>query len=94
MSDSQTELTIDGRRLRVPDTASTAEAAAITAAVEAYSQERIVAAESEADADADEWEGERFTFAGRLEALGEASKRVPTNAPTDRWTAAGRADRY
>jgi hypothetical protein len=94
MSNPQTELTIDGRQLRFPDAASTAEAAAITAALEAYSRERIAAADSEAETETDEWEGERFTFAGRLEALGEASKRVPTTAPTDRWTAAGRADRY
>ena len=93
MSKPQTELTIDGRRLRFPDAASTAEAAAITAALEAYSRDRLAAAERE-EPDTDEWEGGRFAFAGRLEALGEASKRVPTDAPTDRWTAAGRADRY
>ena len=94
MSNPQTELTVEGRRLRLPDAASTAEAAAITAALEAYSQERIAAADSDDGSDPEGWEGNRFTFAGRLDALGEASKRVPATAPTDRWTAAGRADRY
>ncbi|WP_431358890.1 acc operon protein [Halovenus amylolytica] len=91
---SDTQRTIDGRRLRFPDAVSTAEAAAITAAVEAYSRERTTAADSDDASDTDDWNGNRFAFAGRLEALGGESKRVPQNAPTDRWTAAGRADRY
>jgi hypothetical protein len=86
--------TVDGNRLRLPETASTAEAAAIAAAVEAYARERTAAADAGGDQETDGWEGERFAFAGRLDGIGVRSGRVPLGAPTDRWTAAGRADRY
>ena len=86
--------TIDGRELRLPETASTAEAAAIAAAVETYARERATAADGDDTVDTDGWEGERFAFAGRLESTGTPSGRVPLGAPTDRWTAASRADRY
>jgi hypothetical protein len=58
-------------------------------------QQAAAAAASEDDSeDGDEWDGERFAFAGRLAGVGITSRRVPENVPTDRWTAAGRADRY
>jgi len=82
--------TIEG--VETTPTATAAEAAAITAAVESYIRERQAAA---APGKAEEgWDGERFAFAGRLDALGGEPARVPRNGPTDRWTAAGRTDRY
>jgi len=40
------------------------------------------------------WDGERWAFAGRIESFGGRTVRVPDGAPTDRWAAAGRADRF
>jgi hypothetical protein len=86
----------DGHRIRIPSDASASEAAAISAAMGAHISERAAAAAREDDADADEdgWDGERFGFAGRLNGVGSGSRRVPETVPTDRWTAAGRTDRY
>jgi len=41
-----------------------------------------------------DWEGKRWSFAGRVDRLQNRSVRVPVDAPTDPWTAAGRADRF
>ena len=81
-------------RLRVPETASSAEAAAIAAVVGAHLRDQQAAAAAEGDGEEPTWDGERFAFAGRLSGLGLGERRVPENAPTDRWTAAGRTDRY
>jgi hypothetical protein len=70
--------------------ADEAEAAAIVAALSIHLRER------EADDEADEespWRGRRWRFAGRSAALGGRAVRVPIDAPTDDWTALGRADR-
>ncbi|WP_310732939.1 acc operon protein [Halostella pelagica] len=77
----------------IPDDASEQEAAAIVAAVGAHmhDQERAAAAAAESEPT---WEGKRWTFAGRIEAMQERNVRVPTEAPTDEWTAAARADRF
>ncbi|WP_241662535.1 hypothetical protein [Halorubrum depositum] len=81
--------------LTVPDDADDAEAAAIAAAVAAHLRDGELAAAAAAEADAETgWEGERWSFAGRVDRLTGRSIRVPENAPTDPWTAAGRADRF
>ncbi|KKF39885.1 hypothetical protein FK85_24970 [Halorubrum saccharovorum] len=84
---------LDG--LSIPDNAGDAEAAAIAAAVAAHLRdgERAAAAAAAAD-DEPDWEGERWSFAGRVDRLQNRSVRVPVDAPTDPWTAAGRADRF
>ena len=84
---------LDG--LAIPDDADDAEAAAIAAAVAAHLRDGELAAAAAASEDADEgWDGERWSFAGRVDRLTNRSVRVPENAPTDPWTAAGRADRF
>ncbi|WP_050033232.1 hypothetical protein [Halorubrum halophilum] len=84
---------LDG--LSIPDDAGDEEAAAIAAAVAAHLRdgERAAAAAAAAD-DEPDWEGERWSFAGRVDRLQNRSVRVPVDAPTDPWTAAGRADRF
>jgi len=77
----------------VPEAAAPDEAAAIVAAVEAHlaAERDAVAA---ADGTDDTWTGRRWTFSGRIEATQSRTVRVPTDAPTDAWTAAGRTDRF
>jgi len=78
----------DSPRLRV-EAASNPEAAAIAAAIAEYLDEET------ADTDpAETWNGKRFQFAGRIAGLTGCARRVPRGAPTDEWTAAGRADRF
>ena len=84
--------TLDG--LSIPDDADDAEAAAIAAAVAAHIRDGELAAAAAAAAEDDGWQGNRWSFAGRVARLRGRSVRVPTNAPTDPWTAAGRADRF
>jgi len=79
--------------ISVPDDATEAEAAAIAAAVSAHLARREAEAAAAAD-DEETWDGEKWTFAGRLDALDGQSGRVPDGAPTDAWTAAGRRDRF
>ncbi|WP_254837910.1 acc operon protein [Natronomonas marina] len=77
-------------RLDVPDDADSAEAAAIAAAVRAH----VSADDSEDEAASDDgWDGARWRFRGRVDALQRRRVRVPTAAPQDAWTAAGRTDR-
>jgi len=80
-----------GADLRIRAAATDEEAAAIAAAVEAYLAEERAAAESGA---VKSWHGRRWAFAGRLAAREGGPARVPDGAPTDAWTAAGRADRF
>ena len=79
--------------LDIPDDASHAEAAAIAVAVGAHLRDREVAAVLAA-AGEETWEGKRWSFAGRVEAIQGRSERVPMGAPIDAWTAAGRTDRF
>ena len=85
-------------RLSIPDDADDTEAAAIAAAVAAHvsDAERAAAAVAAAAAESGPtWDGEKWRFAGRLESTGgRRIGRVPDGAPTDEWTAAGRADRF
>jgi hypothetical protein len=93
MSNETTTTAID---LHVPERATQEEAAAIAAAIGAHVRDQQLAAVRAASEGDDEasWEGERFAFAGRLEALTAHGSRVPLGAPTDKWTATGRRDRY
>ncbi|GGL52715.1 acc operon protein [Halocalculus aciditolerans] len=79
-------------RLDIPEDADVEEAAAITAAVGQHLTD-VAAAAAAAESTEETWQGEKWRFAGRLDALGEEPKRVPDGAPTDAWTAAGRIDR-
>ncbi|GGL24900.1 hypothetical protein GCM10009037_05520 [Halarchaeum grantii] len=83
--------------LTIPESASEAEAAAIVAAITAHLSERralAVAAARDAADESASWDGEKWRFAGRLDAIGDTGKRVPDGAPTDAWSAAGRAERF
>lgn len=73
--------------LRIPESATPEEAAAITAAVEEYLRATGDTDESQA------WYGRRWRFAGRIEALQGRSVRVSRRAPSNGWRAAGRLDR-
>ena len=76
-------------RMDLPDDADDEEAAAIAAAVHAH-----VSADDEEETASDRgWEGRRWRFRGRVDALQRRRIRVPTAAPRDAWTAAGRTDR-
>jgi len=91
--DPATAAALDG--LKIPDDAGDAEAAAIAAAVAAHLRDGEAAAAAAAAADEEpEWDGKRWSFAGRVDRLSGRSVRVPTDAPTDPWTAAGRAERF
>jgi len=83
---------LDG--LAIPDDADDAEAAAIAAAVAAHLRDGELAAAAAATDEETGWEGKRWAFADRVDRLTGRSVRVPTEAPTDPWTAAGRADRF
>lgn len=76
--------------LSIPADATDEEAAAVAAAISAYlsEQERAAATTDRT------WDGSRWTFAGRLDAVSGRSGRVPTDAPRDPWTASARADRF
>ncbi len=90
-----TTVSTDARRLNVPESATSEQVAAIAAAVGAHIRDQHAAAALAANAeDGETWDGERFAFAGRVEGLTGRGVRVPRNAPTDRWTAAGRRDRF
>ncbi|MUW15338.1 hypothetical protein GJ633_12295, partial [Halorubrum sp. CBA1125] len=80
--------------LTIPDDADDEEAAAIAAAVAAHLRDGELAAAAAAEDGDGGWDGERWSFVGRVDRLQGRSVRVPTGAPTDPWTAAGRADRF
>ncbi|WP_435063883.1 hypothetical protein [Halobaculum sp. EA56] len=82
-------------RLTLPDDADAEEAAAIVAAVGAHVRDSEAAAAAAAADDGEEtWDGKRWAFAGRLDALQGRAARAPRGAPTDAWTASGRTDRF
>ncbi|KOX95253.1 hypothetical protein [Haloarcula rubripromontorii] len=80
------------------DDASTDEAAAIAVAIGAHLTDRQRAAAAAAAAaaadDGDGWDGKQWSFSGRVEATQKRSVRVRSGAPTDPWSAAGRAQRF
>ena len=97
MDEQMSSVEIEGRQLQLPADATPSEAAAISAAMGAHIRDQQAAAAAAADGaedEADDWDGERFAFAGRLESVGPNAGRVPRSVPTDRWSAAGRTDRY
>jgi hypothetical protein len=76
------------------DDADGEEAAAIAAAISTHlSQQAAAAAAAAEDDDGEDWNDRRWRFAGRVSRLHGRRVRVPTDAPTDPWAAAGRADR-
>ncbi len=79
--------------LSIPPDASEEEAAAIMAAINVVLCEREAAAAAAASEEPD-WENERWAFAGKMSQLQNRDVRVPTNAPTNAWSAAGRTTRY
>ncbi|MBB6644744.1 acc operon protein [Halobellus ruber] len=84
-------------RLSLPDDADDEEAAAIAAAVAAHLRdtERAAAAAAAARESEPTWDGERWTFASRVDATtGRRLRRVPDGAPPEKWTAAGRIERF
>ncbi|GAB3424018.1 hypothetical protein GCM10027435_30370 [Haloparvum alkalitolerans] len=86
---------LDPAALAIPDDADEGEAAAIVAAVAAHLRDQEAAAAAAAADGAEEtWDGDRWTFAGRLESTSRRTVRVPRDAPRDAWSAAGRADRF
>jgi len=86
---------LDDGRLTVPRAATDEEATAIAAAIGAHLRDQEVAAAAAAAAageGGESWDGKRFWFAGRTEAVSGTARRVPLNAPTDEWTTAGRLE--
>lgn len=84
----------DDAALSVPDDADHEEAAAIAVAVGAHLRDQAAAAAvAEAEAEAD-WQGRRWSFAGRVELTQGQRVRVPRDAPTDAFAASGRTDRF
>jgi hypothetical protein len=93
--DATLSLPTDDGSLSIPPTATPAEAAAIAAAVGAHLRDQqmaAIAAAAAADGEELTWDGRRWQFAGRVEALSGVSRRVPREAPSDDWTAAGRME--
>jgi acetyl-CoA/propionyl-CoA carboxylase, PccX subunit len=76
--------------LSIPADADPEEAAAIAAAIGSH----LRAMEAGTEDEGPTWEDERWTFAGRIDAMQNRQVRVPTGAPTDAWSAAGRTDRF
>ena len=85
-------------RLSLPDDATDEEAAAIAAAVAAHvadGERAAVAAAAASGRSTPTWDGEKWTFAGRVSAtVGRRIRRVPDGAPREKWTAAARAERF
>jgi hypothetical protein len=89
------ELETEAGTLTLPPTATAEEAAAIAAAVGTHlSDQQAAAAALAAQSGEETWEGKRWGYAGRLEAVQGRAERVPANAPTDEWTASGRTERF
>ncbi|SEO70237.1 hypothetical protein SAMN04487948_104258 [Halogranum amylolyticum] len=81
-------------KLDIPENANPDEAAAIIAAIGAHMRDQEAAAAADGE-DEETWQGRKWTFASRIEALqGRSVQRVPDGTPTDAWTAASRADRF
>ncbi|AHF99226.1 hypothetical protein HALLA_10550 [Halostagnicola larsenii XH-48] len=81
--------------ISIPDDADEAEAAAIAAAIGAHVRDQELAAAAAAAAEGEEtWDDKRWAFAGRVRAQQQRTVRVPRDAPTNSWSAAGRTDRF
>lgn len=76
------------------DTADRDEAAAVAAAIGAHIRDQELAAAAAAQGDTGpNWADGKWSFASKVARKRRRSVRVPTDAPRDPWTAAGRADR-
>ncbi|MFC4437341.1 MULTISPECIES: hypothetical protein [Natrialbaceae] len=82
-----------GVDLELPDDADSEEAAAIVAAIGAHLHDQALAAAA-ASEDEKTWDNRRWAFSGRIRAQQQRHVRVPRDAPTDPWSAAGRTDRF
>ncbi len=78
-------------KLSIPPDASAEEAAAIAAAINAHLQDQRAAEGADEEPD---WDGKRWQFAGKVSQLQNRDVRVPTDAPTNPWSAAGRTTRF
>lgn len=88
-SDPDTPEDTTGWTIRLPPDPSPAEAAAIASAIAIHLTDQ-----AEPEEPPETWAGERWRYAGRLASVTGRPTRVPTTAPTDPWTAAGRAHRF
>ncbi len=79
--------------LTIPDDATDEEAAAIAAAIGAHVRDLELAAALAAAGEAT-WDGKRWSFTGRIRGQQGRTVRVPRDAPTNPWAAAGRTDRF
>ena len=79
--------------LTIPEDATDEEAAAIAAAIGAHVRDLELAA-ALAAAGEETWDGKRWSYAGRIQSQQRRTIRVPRDAPTNPWTAAGRTDRF
>ncbi|MFB6084474.1 MAG: acc operon protein [Halorientalis sp.] len=76
------------------DDADADEAAAVAAAIGAHMRDQELAAAAAAEEDTGpNWADGKWAFASKMARKRRRSVRVPTDAPDDPWTAAGRADR-
>ncbi|MDF9746491.1 hypothetical protein [Natrinema salsiterrestre] len=80
--------------LDLPDDADDEEAAAIAAAIGAHLHDHALAAAAAATEGEETWDDERWAFAGRVRAQQHRTVRVPRDAPTDPWSAAGRTKQF
>lgn len=83
----------EGVDIELPDDADSEEAAAIVAAIGAHLHDRALAAAAAADEE-ETWQDRRWAFAGRVRTQQRRDVRVPLDAPTDPWSAAGRTERF
>jgi len=85
----------DDVSVALPADVTTSEAAAIVAAIGAHVRDLEAAAAAAAEEDSEEqWRDRKWRFAGRLASVRGRGASVPDGAPTDPWTASGRADRF
>lgn len=77
----------------IPDDADADEAAAIVAAIGAHLHDCALAAAAAAEGE-ETWDGKRWAFGGRVRVQQHRNTRVPRDAPTNPWSAAGRTDRF
>ncbi|QLG51117.1 hypothetical protein HYG82_01570 [Natrinema halophilum] len=80
--------------LELPADADDEEAAAIMAAIGAHLHDHALAAAAAAASGEETWDEKRWAFAGRVREQQHRTVRVPREAPTNAWSAAGRTDRF
>ncbi|ELY69735.1 hypothetical protein [Natrinema versiforme] len=80
--------------LELPDDADNEEAAAIVAAIGAHLHDQALAAAAAAADGEETWDDKRWAFGGKVRAQQHRTVRVPRDAPTDPWSAAGRTKRF